>query len=639
MRRRTACLAVLALAGGLAVATAPPAAAATDTNYALPGVGFADMAVDAAHGRLFISGNGESLLVRSLDGAAVTSIAPNAGARGLALSADGGTLYAALSAQDAIAAFDTTTLAETARYPTGAQTCPSDVAVMGTALWFGYGCGSANWNHRLGVVDLSGESPAVTLAKTTQTFYDGIWVVAAGGHLVVAGKGSSPTTLYSYPVTGATLGTPATLSVSDPNDIAVTPDGARIIVPPGPSYSQPIYNVSDLSNAGTFAANYAFPNAALAANGYLVSGTVASHDADIRIYRESDGAPIRTYELGGGFYSLYGHGLASTPDLSALYAITSYHDGTGTNTHTLHVRHDPTKLPATITLTKPSAAKVNTSYTVTGTLSAGSGQVVRVQRSSAYGTVTLANRTTGSGGAFTITDKVSKRGMYTYTATFDGNSTHAAATKTLGMKVLGLTPSLSIATNASTYRYGATAYVTARLGSTQSRTLKITAKPYGSTTTTLRTGTVSSTGSLSSSKAVSRRTTFYAVFAGDAVYEPRTVYRTVTVGARLSQTLAGYYTTSGSYRVYRRTADPELHVAVSPNNGGACMSFVAQAYTSGAWRTLATASCIRLESDSRTVAVLVGDQPPGVNLRLRSTFAGTTLNARTVGSWLYLRFA
>ena len=43
--------------------------------------------------------------------------------------------------------------------------------------------------------------------------------------------------------------------------------------------------------------------------------------------------------------------------LSVLYAISWYHDGTGTNTHTLHVRHDPTKIPTTFTLTKPATMK------------------------------------------------------------------------------------------------------------------------------------------------------------------------------------------------------------------------------------------------------------------------------------------
>jgi len=637
--RRTVRLAVLALAAGLAVAPAPAASATTpDANYPLPSTGFSDMAVDAAHDHLFISGNGSAILVRTLNGAAVTTIAANAGARGLTLSADGSTLYAALSAQDAIAAFDTTTLAEKARYATGSQTCPEDVAVIGTSLWFGYGCGGASWNHRLGVVDLSGEAPAVTLAKTAVTFYAGIWVVAAGDYLLVTGKGSSPTTLYSYPVTGTTLGTPATVSISSPGDVAVTPDNTRVIVPPGASYSQPMYNVADLSNAGSYSNNHPYPNSALAANGYLVSGEMAWYDPDIRVFRASDGAAIRTYELGGSYYSLIGHGLASTPDLSILYAVSSYHDGTGNNTHTLHVRHDPTKIPTTITMARPSTATVNTSYTLTGTLSAGAGQVVHVKRTSSYGTVTLADRTTGSGGSFTITDKVTKRGVYTYTATFDGNATYGGTSKALGVKVLGLTPSMTISTNASNYRYGATAYVTGHLGTTQSRTLKLTAKPYGSTATTLKTGTVNGSGNLSSSRVVSRRTTFYAIFAGDAVYEPRTVYRTVTVGARIAQSLTGYYGTSGSYRLYRQSTDPQINVVVSPNNAGACQSFTAQAYQSGAWSTFSTASCMQLDYGSSVAAYLVGNHPTGISFRVRSTFNGSTLNSKTVGGWLYLRY-
>ncbi|HVF06121.1 MAG TPA: hypothetical protein VNA20_14865 [Frankiaceae bacterium] len=638
MIRRTAVLAALAVVSGVFVAAAPAATAAADTNYALPGLGYSDMAVAAAQGRLFISGNDNKILVRSLDGAPVTSLAPMAGARGLTLSADGGTLYAALSANDAIAAYDTTTLVETARYATGAQTCPSDVAIIGTALWFGYGCGSGSWAHRVGVVDLAAEPPAVTLAKTDPTFYAGVWVVAAGDRLLVTGKGSSPTTLYSYPVTGTTLGTPATMQFGGASDIAVTPDNLRVIVPPGPSYSQPIYNVADLSNAGSFSSNHPYPNSALAANGYLVSGVRASGDPDIRIYRESDGAPVRTYELGAGYYTLIEHGLASTPDLSVLYAVSEYWDGTGRNTHTLHVRHDPTRIPTAFTLSKPATMKVGTAYTLTGTLSAGAGKVVHVKRSSKYGTVTLANRTTGSGGSFAITDKVAKRGAYTYTLSFAGDSTYAASTKAFAMTVRGLTPALSMITNATIYNHLATARVLARLGPTYTnRTVTITAKPLDRTGRTLVSAKVDSNGYLRTTHTLYWKTTYTASFAGDDVYEPRKVTRTVRVYAAVSQTLSGYYATSNGYRLYRRTADPVVSATARPSTHG-CFAMTAQRYTSGAWRTVSTASCVGIGGSDEAVGVLTGDPMVGVPYRIRSTFTGNSYLAAKATAYQYLRF-
>src|SRR4051812_21813845 len=79
------------------------------------------MAVDAAHQHIFFSqGNGSTgILVTDLSGTPITTIADEPGATGLALSADGGTLYAALADGDVIAAIDTATLTESARYPTG----------------------------------------------------------------------------------------------------------------------------------------------------------------------------------------------------------------------------------------------------------------------------------------------------------------------------------------------------------------------------------------------------------------------------------------------------------------------------------------------------------------------------------------
>lgn len=636
MRRSIAASVVLAAAAGLAVATAPPAAA-TDTKVALALTSVRDVVVDDVHDKVFLSGGSSSVAVYTAEGAFATTIANQPNAMDMDLSPDSSKLYVALHGGDAISVISTTTLAETSRIALAAQSCVASVVAVTGGLWFGYGCSGGH----IGYVDLTGEAPAITYAKEqagANFFYSPPHLELAPGttpYLVAAYYGSSPSSIHSMPITGTTLGTITSRQVgSNLQDFAVSPDGTQVTTASGSPYNHPRYRVSDLASDGVFGESEAYPNAVAVSTGHVVTGTMASYDHDVRVYR-TDGTLVREYELGGTSSVTMAPGaLAVNADTSRVFAVMRDWDGH----YWLHVLRDATKTPTTITLTKPSTAKINTSYTLTGTLSAGSGKVVHVKRSSAYGTVTLANRTTGSGGSFAITDTVSKRGVYTYTATFDGDATYAGTVKALGVKVLGLTPSLTIATNASTYRYGATAYVTAHLGSTQSRTVNITAKPYGSSTTTLRTGTVNSSGNLTTSRVVSRRTTFYAVFAGDAVYEPRTVYRTVTVGAKLSQALAGYYSTSGSYRLFRRTTDPQLGVTVSPNNAGTCMSFTAQAYTSGAWRTFATQACIALDYNSRAVAVLVGDHPAGVNMRIRSTFNGSTLNARTTGGWLYLRF-
>lgn len=635
--RRIARFTVLAVAlGGLAVA-APAASATADTTVALPMSSFQDIAVDAVHGHVFLTGgDATGVVARNLDGSAATTLTNEAGAFGLALSDDSSTLYVGLGTTDAVAAIDTATLTETARYATGASTCPALVAVTGTSVWFGYGCG-ATWQGGVGVVDLSGDTPAVTLARQgTAQFYVSPFVAAAGDHLVVGERGSAPSTLYSYPVTGATLGTPATTSISgDMDDMAVTPDHADVILAEGSPYYHPRYKVSDLSADGQYGTNNPYPNSVATAGEFVAAGLYAAGTTDVTIYR-SDGISVRAYDFAD---QLETRGLAFTPDGATLYAV----GGAYSSSRTLHVLHDPTKYASTLALTKPSSAHINVAYTITGTLSSTTtipaGAVIHVTRKSPYDTVALPNVTTGSNGAFSVTNKVSRRGVYTYTFTFDGDATHAGVTKPLGVQVIGLTPSITVTANAATYNYHATATVTAHLGTTHTnRTLRISATPYLLGATVLKTGAVNSSGNLTASSVVTRRTAFSAYFAGDDTYEPRTVVRTVLVKAALSETLLGYYATSGSYRLYHTSVDPTLRVGVTPNRYGTCVAFTAQRYVSGAWQPAATQACFRLDSTSHVEAFLYGTHPVGIPYRMQATFAGDTSNVKTVGGWVYFKF-
>ena len=92
---------------------------------------FAHIKVDGSH-VFFTSGSGTtSILVTNYAGATVANITNEAGADGMALSPDRTTLYVALSGADAISVINTATLTETARYATGASTCPHAVALAG----------------------------------------------------------------------------------------------------------------------------------------------------------------------------------------------------------------------------------------------------------------------------------------------------------------------------------------------------------------------------------------------------------------------------------------------------------------------------------------------------------------------------
>jgi hypothetical protein len=634
--RRTAFFAMLAAVLGGAVVAAH-AASAADPNVTLPMTSFSDILVDSAHGHVFLTGGGSTgLVVRDLNGGAVTVLDNQPGANGLALSADGSVLYVALNQGDAISAIDTTTLAETARYETGASICPASLAVSGTSVWFGYGCGSTG----IGVLDLSGDTPVVTLAKATD--YSGApVVVTAGTHLVAGERGSSPWTMHSYPVDGTTLGTAVTLGMTGSlRDFAATADGAGIVVASTSPYNHPRYRVSDLSADGVYGTSNAFPNAAATTAGFVAAGIDAPYDPDIKVYTDG-GTLFRSYDFGSQDDILQEGGLAFGAD-GTLYAVTGDYSGSARH---LRVLRDATKDATSMALTKPSTAKINTAFSVTGSLTASNGGavpaggVVHVSRSSTYGTATRPDVTTNGSGGFTITDTVAKRGTYTYTVTYAGDAAHASAQNTVAVRVLGLVPSLTIATNAASYHYRQAATVTAHLGGTHTnRTVQLKVTPYGAAAVGLKTGTVNSSGYLTASYAVTRRTTFSAVFGGDDIWEPRTVTRTVTAYASVLGQQRGYYTTSGAYRVYHASVDPLIGVSVAPNHGGQCMTFLLQQYYSGAWHNALSNSCIRLDASSFTVAQLSGTHAVGAIGRIRATLPGDAYNLRTDGAWLYLRF-
>src|SRR5689334_21716962 len=115
--------AAISLVAGLTTATVglTGSAAWADSTAALPLSHYSHMLLDTAHQHIFFSqGAGSTgILVTDLAGAPVTTIGDEQGATGLALSADGGTLYAALADGDAVAAIDTASLAESTRFPTG----------------------------------------------------------------------------------------------------------------------------------------------------------------------------------------------------------------------------------------------------------------------------------------------------------------------------------------------------------------------------------------------------------------------------------------------------------------------------------------------------------------------------------------
>lgn len=645
--RRTAVLALASLTLSMTTALAAGSQAAlADETLSIPMSSFADIVVDDTHGHVFLSGgNGtSSIQVRDLAGAAVTTVANEPGASQMALSADGSTLYVALVNGDAVSAISTSTLTETARYATGASTCPATVAVTGGKVWFGYGCGGASGN--IGVIDPAAVDPAplVTLGKSSGWYYaPGLQSSAAKPGMLVAGEfGISPATLRVLDVSsGDVVVVASNQPGSNLGDFALSPDGSHVVTASGSPYEHPSFSTTDLSADGVYSSTD-YPNAVAMVGDLVAAGVNGIYADDIYIHH-ADGGNVRSYEIGGSGNSnggLHTAGLAFNADGSVLYAVTGATPYGGSLA--LHVLHDPGKSVSAMTLTKPASASINHPYVISGRLTAGdgipAGTVVSVKRSSSYGVATLPSETTGSEGSFTIPDNVGHRGTFTYTASWAGDATHAGSSASVAVAVTGATPSVSITTSSGPYAYGAKPVVVAHLGSTHSRVLTLYAQQYGGSRFKIKSGTVDAHGNLSVAYTLTRRTVFTAAFDGDDLYQPRVVAKTLLSKARVTIGASGSYGTSGSYHLVHVGSTPILDVLVAPNNYGGCVDFVAQHYSNGSWVTGTSLSCNPIESNGHSYATYHTNAPSGTRIRIRPTFRGTTRNVATVGPWLYLQY-
>ncbi|MFJ8728696.1 hypothetical protein [Streptomyces bauhiniae] len=276
----------------------------------------------------------------------------------------------------------------------------------------------------------------------------------------------------------------------------------------------------------------------------------------------------------------------------------------------------------------------------------GSGETVTVTRTDAAHTTTPVRWTApvAADGTITVKDTPSTGGANTYTVTYAGDGGHQAATASTTVQVSRATTSLSVAANASTYAYGATATVTAHLGTTYNgRTVSLWATPAGGKKTLVKTGTVDSKGNLRATYKLTHSTTFTASYAGDYRYAPATATRAVSGQVKVAQALSGYYTSttySGTaYRVYHRKTRPTVTTTVSPDKSGQCVKFQAQQYYSGAWHALNTSGCFTLGSKSAVASELILSNAVNQKFRVRSEYVRSskdTTNVSTWGGWQYL---
>jgi hypothetical protein len=651
MRSLTAAT-TLAVLFSSAVLTATPASA--DATRSLPVKQTADIVVDGVHQRVFVSdpSNGK-IVVTDYAGNVTRQLTGLPGVVGLELSADSGTLYAAVRDADAIVAFDTATDTETARYSAGDG--PLSVALAGGKLWFGYGsAGEGN----IGSVDFSGEQPVVTLAQEGNLWYTGPMLDAApGADTLIAGAiGQSPVALASYDVS---TGTPtrtaySTEAGSNLGDLQVTPDGQDVVVASGAPYHHQVFKTSDLTADGSYASN-TYPNAvAIAPDGSVAAGVDGWYNPDVYVYKPGGTTSVREYDFPNtgdtsGSDELAGSGLAWAPDGSRLFAVTYNSNGV----YSLRRLDAPTKATTTITVTAPDTATRAKQLTVKGKVSSKvalpAGTKLTATRTDLENTSgkALPAVTVKSDGTYSFTDTPTAGGKVTYTLKYAGDADHAAGTGSDSVAVSRAKTTLTLNNNGKVYSYGQDVKFTAHLGTMyKNRKVEIWADPFGGDKANklVKSGTVNSSGNLSVTLDLKRDTKVTAKFAGDARYAPRTVSSTVGAKVKVSTAVSRHYKTKytwgHTYYYFKKSTTPLFTTTMTayPDRRQR-MEF--EFYYDGTWYDLGS-EYFALGSAGVSKVQLTGEHETGYRMRVRSSYinssSGDTVNSTTHGAWKYFIF-
>jgi hypothetical protein len=442
-KRISKAVAVSAVAGAVASAalSAGPAQATGTavTAVDLPIAHYSHMVVDAVHQHVFISGGAgyDTVLVTDFSGRTVATIGGEPGATGLALSPDGGTVYAALAEGDAVSAISTDGLAETARYSTGAGTEPTYVAAVGGKVWFGYG-GAAQGG--IGSIDTGASPAAVTLGAAAGSWYAAPMLAAnPDGELVAGEPGQSPDQLASYDVSGGTATVLAAeqfvYSAGNMGDLQISPDGTDVVVASGAPYYQQVFKVADLSAAGQYSSTNYPDSVSIAADGTVLAGVDNGGDC-VYVFAPGEAGSVKEFGLPSG--TLATAGLAVTPDGSELFAITG---GAYGDDPVLNIVPDPEQATAGLTVSGPAQVKRRTAVTLTGALSGAAaytgGQTLHVTRTDAADPsgVGLPDVTTAADGSFSVTDTPPGKGAVTYRVSYAGGVHLAPADATAAVQV------------------------------------------------------------------------------------------------------------------------------------------------------------------------------------------------------------
>ncbi|WP_097866860.1 YncE family protein [Streptomyces sp. rh34] len=449
-RRRVGRAALTAALGLSLLGVGAPAASADTNSGALPISSYKDIVVDGVHQHVFLSDPvGGSVLVTDYQGQVVQRIDGAAGAWGLALSADSGTLYVALRDAGAIAAVDTATLRETARFDTGTgagvYAGPTSLATAGGQLWFGYA--KDTWTGALGSVDLSDTEPKVTLDHVMDDFGGFPHLVAspADPDLLVAAEADGNSVAVALYDVGSGQAErreqkvgPGPQGCSSLQDLSLTPDARQVVVSCAEPDMHQVFSTTDLSHQGQYAVDGNPVAVAVAPDGTIATGTHAGGgQPDVSLFTPGEEAAFKNWDLPATSDELYAPedtlrsaGLAWAPDGGRLFAVTEIGASHPTSVG-LRVLDMP-QVATSLTLTAPATSPRNHDLTLTGRvvspvpLAADSTvDVIRLDDPALGEGTHIGTAPVAADGTFSFVDLPRAKGSVQYTAHYYGDARHA----------------------------------------------------------------------------------------------------------------------------------------------------------------------------------------------------------------------
>ncbi|BEL10823.1 hypothetical protein Q0Z83_090140 [Actinoplanes sichuanensis] len=672
MRVSRAVLAATVLAGSSAVAFAVSTGSASAAEIEklpagaarlLPVETIDDVLVDPAHRHILISDHESGrLVVTNYGGTVLARREGLSGIRGLALSADSSTIYAARTDTRTIVAFDAATVTQKASYPLGDAVYPYDVAEAGGRVWFGYmgAWAPGGFDGNLGALDLSGAEPAVRLhdpATDGSAFYMAPILITsptAPNTLVAADishNGDTSGKAVAYDISGAVeskISSGAIVGNYDYTNAAVLSTDGKSLISGGFGVWQSAldkFGTRDLVSQDTSPAT----TVDVAADGRLAVGLPNSTatEPNVAVYQAGSKTPVAAYQVSK--VEQYAMPLPSRvlwdPEGRLLY-ITR-----GDDYHFWQLSGPEFPAP-TITVDAPATGVRAQALTVTGTVGGAIGlpdgtelNVTRTDVESPNGK-TLAKAKVES-GTFRFTDTPPAGGSVRYTVSYAGGELADAASSNDTVQIPRATPTLALATDKTGYTEGDTATVTATLGSTYSnRNVEFWIQragegPYDHPISTVK---VNSAGKATFKVALKRNTTVTIKFAGDGRYAPRSVASVLYTKLKLGTGVYNDYKTgkigSQTYEYLRTSKDPKFVHTASPYPNRTVRTVV-QYYSGGAWKTWRTVTT-KLTSTGRATLTVDGTYKAGVKWRARAEYlygtSGDKINATSAGAWRYYTF-